>query len=1123
MLKNRYVFIILILFYSSFVHAEFESNCESLDDWQVLDMAGDGQAEIVDDPSVPPGYGKQVIEFKGKNIILFAKSQQMANGYIQVLWKDPLPTERDADGILMFRADFPQDVEYYHNTKERRPQYWIEQDEDSGTSLRYRDASIDDYTFDLAAGKGLTFDTKWNPTGWFWQKVKLDGENIYCKFWSVTEQEPKEWVIQAKSDNSLQGRYGVRCWSGYARIAHFISSDKDVTITPPTVFLSTPKHIILNKSLPEFNLYTNFQKAVQNCEILISLKHNNKTLKFKTSQNIPSGSFTLPLKEILAQSPLQIRNEGHYTLQIELTHSDGSQLGSDERTIEYRSNKELEAKINKLSTQMESFLNSKNANLNDPQTLKKKTAYSSALSLLGLAKERLDQGEQKATYQAVDYAEQLVNSADNLYHGQQHDGTYSLQFGDISHSSTSFVMGKDYTLSVPWNVTGSTINQDLQFMYHICNEYGQILQTEIINPAPATSTWKPGSHLQNITFSLPLQTPLDATAAIHMPKIFTGKHYLTVTVRDTTKKGPFQWVLLNNPESINYFNTGRLYTLCPVYITARLIEINALVTEWDKNTNQTHCTIDVTHYGENTLDAICAFDVQTETGNIVFSSFPEISLKHGKNQISLDYNIHQYGKLISRVRIIKDGSVLTMTEKEETIALPNKMAILVKRHNHVEKSGSTFTTPIDINLLAGKTKINSTEITVSTNEKELVQTTLSDKAQTTLQPTPNWGYYDLHFELKTNNGPVHYDKRIISTVAETQGTDILVNGEPFIMKGVNVHGLWGSSRALSKKAMEILKECGFNTLRGDHPNTWLVDLAFEENMCWMALADFSCASSEEIFTRYNGSPLAGIQEVSRQFVNAYKDNAGVLFWNSCNEIHSNLDEFLLTVYPAYKIYDPYNRPVNYANLYGQDNWRGQDIMGINYYFGLFQKSTDRQPIIETSINLGFEHNLPVIYTEYNSFWGPDELTGLDAIWGMGQWGLDKGMAGGTFYKLTDVPEHHPGLIDINSRFEIRQPMADAFKQFHADAAVKLISYKDQKVVLEIQNKRAFTLRNPVIAFKGISGNFTIDDIKPNEKKQIEISLSDTLPQQTLELDGELNFETHFGLKNNIDALIFLKP
>ncbi len=324
--------------------------------------------------------------------------------------------------------------------------------------------------------------------------------------------------------------------------------------------------------------------------------------------------------------------------------------------------------------------------------------------------------------------------------------------------------------------------------------------------------------------------------------------------------------------------------------------------------------------------------------------------------------------------------------------------------------------------------------------------------------------------------------------------------------------------------MKLLKEHGFNTVRGDRPPLWQTELAVENNLCWLTLLQaFSVTSTDEIFARFETKPLLGIRELTRQFVFSYREGAGTVFWNSCNEVTGEIDEMLLTQYPVFKRYDPYGRPVTYANLGTQNIWRGQDFMSVNYYFGFRQPPERMQPALLRSINVAKEHNMPVIFTEFNSWWGPVQESGVMALDGQWQFGLDNGMSGGVLYQTWDNNTRHPGLLGPGQDLNVRYVMGEALKRYFADAELGA-ALNGNAIVVTVRNKRPFTLRYVRLE---ASANGTdlprvgIAEIAPHAIVQAAISLPEQISgANRVTLDGVLQFETHFGLGNEVYFTVF---
>ena len=365
---------------------------------------------------------------------------------------------------------------------------------------------------------------------------------------------------------------------------------------------------------------------------------------------------------------------------------------------------------------------------------------------------------------------------------------------------------------------------------------------------------------------------------------------------------------------------------------------------------------------------------------------------------------------------------------------------------------------------------------------------------------PTMGYYTLRWERE---GEVH-EQKIVGPVVETKDSQLYVNGEPFIVKGVNVHALDSGNPERTRRMMKSLKGLGFNLLRGDYPPTWEVEMGEEENLFWTILAPFSVASTDEIQERQGGSLMGEAREIAMEHILKYRDYSGTLLWNSCNEITGDTTAFLENLYPVYKHLDPYSRPVHYANLFGQERWQGQDAVGINYYFAKGQTPEDKHPLILKSIDLAKAQNKPVFYTEYNSYQGPDPQGGVMAMEGLFEWGVEQGMSGGFLY-MAPTSSDHPGVW-VDGELNTDSRMAAAFHKAFDDVAV-LISVEDSSI--QISNKRPYALRNVDIF---------IDDTLHSQIKHIPAFENRAVPDlKPDDLRGELSLsmESHYGIHTTI--------
>ncbi len=376
--------------------------------------------------------------------------------------------------------------------------------------------------------------------------------------------------------------------------------------------------------------------------------------------------------------------------------------------------------------------------------------------------------------------------------------------------------------------------------------------------------------------------------------------------------------------------------------------------------------------------------------------------------------------------------------------------------------------------------------------------------------TPTMGYYTLRWEL---DGEVH-EQKIVGPVVETKDGQLYVNGEPFIVKGVNVHALDSGNPERTRRMMKSLKGLGFNMLRGDYPPTWEVEMGEEENLFWTILAPFSVASTDEIQERQGGSLMGEAREIAMEHILKYRDYAGTLLWNSCNEITGDTTAFLENLYPVYKHLDPYRRPVHYANLFGQERWQGQDAVGINYYFAKGQTPEDKHPLIQKSIDLAKAQNKPVFYTEYNSYQGPDPQGGVMAIEGLFEWGVEQGMSGGFLY-MAPTSSDHPGVW-VDGELNTDSRMAAAFHKAFDDVEIRLDQSGDSSKLV-ITNKRPYTLRNISIKLEDARKDLFIQTLGPNKSHDISALFSPGLIEPSL----IVQMESHYGIRSTITSPIIL--
>ena len=166
--------------------------------------------------------------------------------------------------------------------------------------------------------------------------------------------------------------------------------------------------------------------------------------------------------------------------------------------------------------------------------------------------------------------------------------------------------------------------------------------------------------------------------------------------------------------------------------------------------------------------------------------------------------------------------------------------------------------------------------------------------------------------------------------------------------------------------------------------------------------------------------------------------------------------------------------------------------------------------------------MPVIYTEFNSWWGPVSESGVMAYRDMFQFGLDIGMAGGTLYKLTDVIDRHPGLVSPGSQLHIRTEMATAAKRYHADAELVLVSRTGRSCRIDVRNKRPFTLRNVSIRLAARGQELECkkaDRIAPGASLPIDLTLPAEWKDQPVFVQGKIEFVTHHAFPCSVEDVL----
>jgi len=1105
----------------------FEDAGQSLKHWQFLDASGDGKISLVEDFSVPPGYGPKVIELRGTNVLLFAKAPRLNDGTLVALWKDVVPNQQDADGLLLFRADYPDDLTELHNVKTDRPHYWVEQDFDAGFQLKYNNETNEQVTLIERPGVGLVQDETWNQTGWFWQKVKFSGNQIFAKFWSVVTPEPEEWMLITEHTARLTGRFGLRAWSGRARIAFFKAGREDISVPLPNLAIHADFPESFEGQPIQLKAFLNFTQAYPAARLALKI--------FEGKKLIGQDTFEIPISEGFRRISLPITparpkdgvafvlanplKAGEYSFQMEIL-ADSQPIAGASQKISIQPARDFEARFALLENEISKYPH-------EPEQM-------TARGLLELAREKWQMRDTETAWRALEHTQNALDRVKNPVNGALKISNFQMKFVDVHLTRETWQFGARDTVTIFWQVTGEKPNRNFEVHLNLVDPYNRPIFQQTAAPIPPVSQWLPGKiYPQQFVVTVPHQIEPGAEKSVEMPPLFTGWHSLTVSVSDPAAGSRDRNLLLAQPERIDFFPVGTSYTLRKIFISPEDLQIQSVELPATQVGEVAKIRIKIQNTASQSLAGQIYLKLTDETGQIIFeagdnSDFPARATR----QIAFDWHPNFAGKLTCTAVIICYQQIVNEMQREWAVPWPEGYAVQISRGNRVESNSGEFHVPLKIEVQhpTGAICPDSVGLKILAGESTTEKTFPCQPGQASetfpTQIWPHWGYFDVHGKI-TGKKSFHFSQRIMATVVETRDRQIWVNGEPFIMKGVNVHALNAHSGRLTDQMLKIMKETGFNTLRGDFPARWQVALADENNLAWMLLAEYSCTHTDSIATRYETESFGAAQAIVKNYLLANADQASVLFWNSCNEIDGELDAFLMNLYPVFKLFDPYQRPVNYANLYGQDNWRGQDIMGVNYYYGIGQTARSRQPIIKNSGRIAQAHDLPMIFTEFNSFWGPVEKSGADAVAVMWAENLQDCLSGGTLYQLWDAPAHHPGVLDAYGQLEVRKTMGQALQRHFADLRLESAQRDAQHLQIKMTNVRPFTIRKIQIEarIREHSEKFQLaTEIGPFKSVSATLKLPEAVSQETVRLDCTVSFETHFGLKNQISSqLIFTKP
>jgi len=1136
----------------------FESRCTSEQDWDFLDYTGDAKVYPTTDDTCPPGYGPAVLHVEGGVVLGLAKDTALENGTFVALYRENDARDADADGVIMVRAQYGMDVSAEHNVKTKRPHIWLEQDNDTGFQFRLVDAQDREFTSGERPGYGVVTDP-WNVSRWIWQKVRVDGARIRAKYWPAQGPEPEAWAIETEYAEPGE-RFGLRINSGNIHVAYFAADTDDIAISPPAAYLLFPlPRATQTKHLP-LVLFTNAAKAADQTFTVVARDSGGRVCARKQfTTPLPEGHGRLDLALLATrQTP---RNPDAKTLtwttepapgSCTVSATTGSGAFSTERRFEVAPMAKVQKGFDALAGQVRALDDALKGAPSSSKAAALRVIHDAARAHLEHARAQFDAGRVHAAGLSARFAKEalaelrgykgawLREIAPDLGIDVDYDPAqdrrgisdtpktgpvdcysmdYVIRFGAPKLEAQSLAMGHSYQVVIPWSVEGASPDRDFDFHVALVSPLGN--RNPAASDAPPetpTSQWQPGTtYEQRLTLDVSPEDP-GGDLTRHEPIVLDEMHRILVHLSDPDTATR---LLLGNQPGAQPDRPGASFHVADVYVSSAPLEVRGFAPQASVVTEPRQDEWLIRNVGAEAWHGDALFTVNTETERVVYQEAAAVAVEaHGEAQVNVAWTPDTAGDLTLRVRLMRGPVVVTKASRQVAIEPPADYDIEVIRSNHVERHSEFLAAPLTVRT--GLRKPFFYEVRAD-GVKHCGGSDVGPCA--TIPTAPHFGYYDVLLSFIRPLG-VHfrYDRRLVATIVETDGADLLVNGEPFIVKGTNVHGMDAGSPERTAAMMRVMRDLGFNTWRGDYPARWQVDLAYALNTAYTVLAPFSCTSTADIFGRQNGPPMATARELTRLFVERYRDSAGVLLWNSCNEVGGECVDFLLSMYPVYKAHDPCGRPVHYANLYGQDYWQGQDLIGTNVYFGGEGDAASRQPIVERSLGIAREAGLPLIYCEFNSWAGPVQSTGADAFRGLYAWGVRQGMAGG-FQYMKGNSDRHPGIFD--GGYNTHKIHNDAIIEALADADVTLLGVHDKELLLRVRNKRRFALRKIGLHLE-VSGVACppaklCKRLPPEKTADIDVPLPPGLPGPTLVIEGALRFVTHHGLNCRVPVHLRATP
>ncbi len=171
---------------------------------------------------------------------------------------------------------------------------------------------------------------------------------------------------------------------------------------------------------------------------------------------------------------------------------------------------------------------------------------------------------------------------------------------------------------------------------------------------------------------------------------------------------------------------------------------------------------------------------------------------------------------------------------------------------------------------------------------------------------------------------------------EVRGTKLFVNGEEFLVKGLNGfpgHELGGSRTTRwdwLEEDCKLAKEIGANTFRGMNYHPKMLEAGYKYGIFFIPILSDSCGDIFKTFLHTKSDDDQSIRDAEISVL-AQRESPMILIWSLANEVgpEEALTRYLQARQKVVKTLDPYRRPTLYSNHAAQTFTEVIDIIGSN--------------------------------------------------------------------------------------------------------------------------------------------------------------------------------------------------